>query len=273
MPDFYAPESDYHWEPPAGDPNTYTFDLERAKQELDAAGYTDNDGNGVREYKGKDDRAAAVRADRVAREPELRQAHHRLVRGHRSEDQVRGDRRRTPSATCSTTTTGDNYAPDFDMFIWGWGGDVDPNFILSVMTTSSIEAWSDCIWSNEEYDELFLEQQTQIDLQERIATVQQMQQIVYDESPYIPLVYPLELEAVRHRGLDRLGPLDARARGLVWYNTQMDTYLAVDPVGAETEEEGGNTGLIVGIVIACGRRGHRRAVLLRRGRGRAETEA
>ena len=81
------------------------------------------------------------------------------------------------------------------MFIWGWGGDVDPNFILSILTTDSIESWSDCNWSNAEYDKLFLEQQTTIDVQERIAIVQQMQQIVYDESPYIPLVYPLDLEA------------------------------------------------------------------------------
>ena len=48
--DFYAPDADYHWTPE----EPYTFDLERAKQELDAAGYTDNDGNGIREYKGKD---------------------------------------------------------------------------------------------------------------------------------------------------------------------------------------------------------------------------
>jgi len=54
---------------------------------------------------------------------------------------------------------GDEYAPDFDLFIWGWGGDVDPNFILSIMTTGSIENWSDCMWSNAEYDKLFLEQQ------------------------------------------------------------------------------------------------------------------
>ncbi len=68
---------------------------------------------------------------------------------------------------------GDQFAPDFDMAIWGWGGDVDPNFILSIMTTGQIESWSDCNWSNAEYDKLFLEQQTTIDLQERIALVQQ----------------------------------------------------------------------------------------------------
>ena len=48
--DFYAPDADFHWTPD----EPYTFDLDKAQAALDAAGYTDNDGNGVREYKGKD---------------------------------------------------------------------------------------------------------------------------------------------------------------------------------------------------------------------------
>ena len=147
---------------------------------------------------------------------------------------------------------GDQFAPDFDMFIWGWGGDVDPNFILSILTTGSIESWSDCNWSNAEYDKLFLEQQTTIDVQERIALVQQMQQIVYDESPYIPLVYPLDLEAAntgKWTGWVRAN----ENKGAWWYNTQPDTYVAVHPAHRRRGDDSGgsNTGLIVGIVIAA----------------------
>ena len=57
------------------------------------------------------------------------------------------------------------------------------------MTTGSIESWSDCMWSNADYDKLFLQPQTTIDVQKRIALVHKMQQFIYDESPYIPLVY------------------------------------------------------------------------------------
>jgi peptide/nickel transport system substrate-binding protein len=143
---------------------------------------------------------------------------------------------------------GNQYAPDFDMFIWGWGGDVDPNFILSILTTGSIEAWSDCIWSNAEYDKLFLLQQTQIDLQQRIATVQKMQQIVYAESPYIPLVYPLDLEVAdttNWTGWVRAN----QNKGAWWYNTQPDTYMAVQKGAAVVATKSSNTGMIVAVVI------------------------
>ncbi len=50
-PDQYPADWDAHWEPPAD--VAYGFDLEKAKQLLDEGGYTDNDGDGIREYKGK----------------------------------------------------------------------------------------------------------------------------------------------------------------------------------------------------------------------------
>ena len=101
---------------------------------------------------------------------------------------------------------GDEYAPDFDMFIWGWGGDVDPNFILSVLTTEL----------DRDLERLHLVQRRVRQAVPRAAddastcrsasrSCKQMQQIVYDESPYIPLVYPLDLEAANTGTVDRVG--------------------------------------------------------------------
>ncbi len=271
MSDFYDPEADYHWEPPAGDPNTYTFDLERCKQELDAAGYTDNDGDGIREYKGK-----PIELRLYARTESVEsQSAGKLIAGWfkdvglKIKYQVIDD---GALADKQYNYVGDDYAPDFDMFIWGWGGDVDPNFILSIMTTNSIESWSDCCWSNEEYDRLFAEQQSTIDLQERIRIVQEMQKIAYEESPYIVLVYPKDVQA--YNDTDWTGWVrSANNKGLVWYNTQQDSYLNVEPVSGEAAEEGGgNTGLIVLIVVAVIVVVAVVLVLMRRGRGRAEFE-
>jgi peptide/nickel transport system substrate-binding protein len=243
--DFYAPEADFHWTP--DDP--YTFDLEKARAALDAAGYTDGDGSGIREYEGED-----ITLRLYARTESVESQNcGKLITGWFKDigldikyevidDGALGDRQ--------YNYEGDDFAPDFDLFIWGWGGDVDPNFILSIMTTNSIEAWSDCNWSNAEYDELFLRQQTQIDVQERIATVHRMQEIVYDESPYIPLVYPLDLlsaDTADWTGWVRA----AGGKGAWWYNTQMDSYLAVQPGSAEEETTGGSsTALLAGIVAA-----------------------
>ncbi len=247
MADYYDPDADYHWEPPAD--VAYTFDLERAKQELDAAGYPDSDGDGIREYKGK-----PIKLRLAARtESTESQKCGKLLAGWFKDIGLKIDFQVIDDGALGDKQynyVGDDYAPDFDMFIWGWGGDVDPNFILSIMTTNSIEAWSDCMYSNAEYDQLFEDQQSTIDLQERIAIVQRMQEIVYDESPYIPLVYPLDLET--YNDGEWSGWVRAnQGKGAVWYNTQMDSYLSVQPGAAEEETDGGsNTALIVGIIAA-----------------------
>jgi peptide/nickel transport system substrate-binding protein len=245
--DFYPESADYHWTPD----EPYTFDLEKAKAALEAAGYTDGDGNGIREYEGED---ITLRLFARTESPESQNCG-KLITGWFTDvgldidyevidDGALGDRQ--------YNYEGDQYAPDYDMYIWGWGGDVDPNFILSVMTTGSIEDWSDCMWSNEEYDDLFLEQQTQVDVQERVATVHRMQEIIYEESPYIPLVYPLDLEAA-NKGKWTGWVRANNDKGAWWYNTQPDTYVAVQPGStAPAESEGGiSTSLIVAIVVAA----------------------
>ncbi len=246
--DYYSKVADYHWTPPAGDPNTYTFDLEKAKAALDAAGYTDTNGDGIRDNKGK---PIKLRLYARSESPESQKCGSLITSWFKSiglqinyqviDDGALGDKQ--------YNFVGDQYAPDFDMFIWGWGGDVDPNFILSILTTNQIASWSDCAWSNPEYDKLFLHQQTQIDLQQRIATVQKMQQIVYDQSPYIPLVYPLDLEVAdttNWSGWVRAN----QGKGAWWYNTQPDTYMAIHRVVATKATSSSNTSLIVGGVAA-----------------------
>jgi peptide/nickel transport system substrate-binding protein len=265
--DFYPPDADFHLTPE--DP--YTFDLEKAKAALDAAGYTDGDGNGIREYEGKD---ITLRLYARTESPESQNCG-KLITGWFEEvgldidyevidDGALGDKQ--------YNYDGDQFAPDFDLFIWGWGGDVDPNFILSVLITDSIEDWSDSNWSNAEYDRLFLEQQTTIDVQERIAIVHEMQQIVYDESPYIPLVYPLDLLAA-NKGKWSGWVRANNDRGSWWYNTQPDTYLAVQPGSSvPTESEGGvSTSLIVAIVVAALIVILVIVLVIRRRGGRAET--
>lgn len=265
--DYYSEDADYHLSPE----NPYTFDLEKAKAALDAAGYTDSDGNGIREYKGKD---ITLRLYARSESPESQNCG-KLITGWFEDIGLNIDYQVIDDGALADKQynyDGNDFAPDFDMFIWGWGGDVDPNFILSILTTGSIESWSDCNWSNAEYDKLFLKQQTTIDLQKRIEIVKRMQQIVYEESPYIPLVYPKDLECA-NKGKWTGWVRANNDEGAWWYNTEMDTYLAVHP-GTSGEETGGssNTGLIVGIVIAVVIVIIIVIWLMRRGGGRTEVD-
>ncbi len=90
-----------------------------------------------------------------------------------------------------------------------------------------------------------------IDVQERIAIVKQMQQVVYDESPYIPLVYPRDLEAA-NKGKWAGWVRANQDKGAWWYNTEPDTYLAVHQASVAPDSSGGSkTGTIVGAVVAA----------------------
>ena len=66
-------------------------------------------------------------------------------------------------------------APDFDTFIWGWGGDpYDPGILLNLLTTKAIGGSSDSFYSNPEYDRLYDEQSGEFDTEARKAIVEQM---------------------------------------------------------------------------------------------------
>ncbi|HJW74402.1 MAG TPA: ABC transporter substrate-binding protein, partial [Thermoleophilia bacterium] len=248
--DYYPADLDYHWEPPAD--QKYTFDLEKAKQALDAAGYTDTNGDGVRDYKGKPielrlwARSESTESQTTGR---LLTDWFRSI-GLRIDYEVMDDG--VMSDKLYNYNKADEFAPDFDMFLWGWGGDVDPTFILSVFLTDQIESWSDCAWSNATYDRLFLEQASELDPQKRKEIIWEMQKIVYEESPYIPLTYAIDTEAY-NVGSWTSWVRSPEGKGGAFYTADnIDSYLFVQPAAAEADTSGGgsNTGLIVGIVVA-----------------------
>jgi len=87
---------------------------------------------------------------------------------------------------------------DFDIMIWGWGSDPDPNLLLGVMTTDQIPTGSsETGYSNPQYDALYNQQATELDKDQRKALVWQMQQIVLDDVVYIIPFYPQAVQAYR----------------------------------------------------------------------------
>ena len=104
---------------------------------------------------------------------------------------------------------GDTFAPDYDLFLWYWYSDPDPNFLLSVLTAAQIGSWSDTQWSDAEYDRLYAQQQTTIDPEARKQLIWKMQQIAYDQSPYITLTYP---RVAGGRTTTASGPAGSRPR-------------------------------------------------------------
>jgi peptide/nickel transport system substrate-binding protein len=90
-----------------------------------------------------------------------------------------------------------DYKADYDLFIWGWGGDVDPNSLLEIFTCDQIGNSSDSMYCNPAYDELFTKQNEATTPEERKPLIEQMQDIVYTEAPYHVLYYDAALHAYR----------------------------------------------------------------------------
>lgn len=90
-------------------------------------------------------------------------------------------------------------AADYDLILWGWGSDPDPDFMLSVLTSDQFVdgGWSDSGYSNPDYDALYLKQQETTDRNERQKIVWQMQEMVFNDRPYIVYWYPDALQAYR----------------------------------------------------------------------------
>ena len=89
---------------------------------------------------------------------------------------------------------------DTDMYIWGWTADYeDPGFMLSVMTTEQVGGRSDCYFSNAEYDRLYVEQRSMMDRDKRVQAVHRMQEIIYENAPYLILYSDINVMAVNNR--------------------------------------------------------------------------
>lgn len=90
-----------------------------------------------------------------------------------------------------------DYKADFDLFIWGWGGDVDPNSLLEIFTCGQIGGSSDSLYCNPAYDTLFTQQNEAATPDVRKPLMDEMQEIIYNEAPYHILYYDAALHAFR----------------------------------------------------------------------------
>jgi len=171
----------------------YEYDLDKANQILDDAGYLDTDGDGVRDMPDGGEPldfrlnwpSDSSNYPRVAE----------ILAGSWGEIGVR-----TQQASLDPDTVTSICCPafDFDVLIWGWGSDPDPGFLLSVMTTDEIPTGnSETGYSNLEYDALYLEQGRELDPDRRVELVHQMQEIVHQDIPYIIPYYDLAVQAFR----------------------------------------------------------------------------
>jgi peptide/nickel transport system substrate-binding protein len=240
---------------PEGDLD-YPLDVDRANEMLDAAGWQPGEG-GVREKGGQ--RLSFDVYVRSESQENIQAA--RLLKemtepiGVEFKVQVVSVDKLTE---LTVREVDGKMAPDFDTFIWGWGGDpYDPGILLNLLTTSAIGGSSDSFYANPEYDALYDQQSGEFDTDARKAIVKQMIDLSQRDLPYLVLTVDPYLQAYR---TDRLGGVERscpkpdgdlicdQVSYAPWVNFAPPTAAAA----TTTQDEGGSSGLLfvlIGLVV------------------------
>ncbi|MFN8467795.1 MAG: ABC transporter substrate-binding protein [Caldilineaceae bacterium] len=171
----------------------YAYDVAKANQILDDAGYKDSNGDGIRDmpdgsqpltfrvYYPSDSATAPRMAEQLS-------------------DQWKqigvGTQIQTLDPDALTATCCPAF--DFDVILWGWGSDPDPNALLSVMTTAGIPTGNnESGYSNPAFDDLFVQQGKELDKDKRKEMVWELQKIAFDDVVYVIPYYGLNVQAYR----------------------------------------------------------------------------
>ena len=239
-------DPDWHWQPPAG--QAYTFNLRKAGRMLTAAGYRLR--HGVR--LNKQGKPIVLRLWARA-DSDSSQSAGKLIAGWFDKLGLKITLSVMDDGAIDDglyNMKGSTFTPNYDMFLWGWGGDPDPNFIMSIFTTAQINSWSDCAWSDPQYDKLFLEQQTTVDPTQRADIVHQMEQIIYQQSPYIPTAYPESVEAYNYKDWQGWQSTPGKGGGVFFTSPVMASYLTVHPVSVAAATKSRSKVALIGLVVA-----------------------
>ncbi|MSV43630.1 MAG: hypothetical protein F2911_09185 [Actinobacteria bacterium] len=138
---------------------------------------------------------------------------------------------------------------NFDMFEWAWGVEPDPNYMLSTFTCANrsyqqdgatYANLSDSFYCNPAYDELFAQQGAETDATKRVALVKQMQQMLYDDAPYVLTYYYDNYEAYRSDKFEGFVH-QPQGDGTMLFQWGAWTYESVKPVTATPAPTGSSS--------------------------------
>jgi peptide/nickel transport system substrate-binding protein len=179
----------WHWPPP--DDVKFSFDLDKAAQELDAAGYklgsdgkrTMPDGSPIgklRLFARSDQKNSVDTMD--------------LFQGWLGELGIDSEVTAMDSNALGDRILEGNY----DVMQWDWYVEPDPDGILADFTCDQLGGLNDSWYCDEGYDAMYAAQHGEVDQDKRVEIVKQMQQQLYEDAPYIVTAETGIGEAVRN---------------------------------------------------------------------------
>jgi peptide/nickel transport system substrate-binding protein len=246
------------WSPQIPAEQQLDFNLDKAKQILEDAGYKDTNGDGIREMPGGG-RALKFRYA-VRSEGSTAQATAELISGWLRQIGIATTQKVYDDGRLTEEIGKGNY----DIFVWGWVPFVDPDQMVSYFTCDNVSKdpedptnyYNDASWCDKQYDALYNQQKVEVDHAKRVELVHQMLTRFYEAAVYDVLyVYP-DTQAYRKnrftgwtRQPEKTGP--------VLFSNSSPTYAKLKPFVASASTGkaddgggGGSAGLIAIIVVA-----------------------
>ena len=224
------------------------YDVEGAKEQLDAAGWTEGS-DGIRE---KDGERLALTILIDADAP-LDQASADFLVPWMAEIGIELTVEMTDGDTISTNVTEGNY----DMYFSGWSMNPDPDYQLGINTCMNLPTETDGSggttqdgYCDPAFDELYLQQHVEQDPAKRQEIVEEMLAMNYESSVQVAFWYGNQLEAYRSDRVDNftLQPSDG---GVIMNQSGYWALWSAEPVGDGSGGGGPATGLLVAGGVAA----------------------
>jgi peptide/nickel transport system substrate-binding protein len=254
-----SPSANPAWTPEIPEDQRYEFDLEKAKQILDDAGYEDTDGDGVREMPGGGEPLRMRYAVRT--ESSVAQQIAEFITGWLKEIGI-ATTQKTYDDGQLTEVIGKG---DYDMFVWGWTPYVDPEPMLNYFTCGQVASdpddptnyYNDANLCDKEYDRLYEQQKVELDPEKRMQIVHEMLTQFYSNAVYFPLYYQADLQAYRkdrftgwERQPEKIGPVLFSNTSPSYMKLKLASATTGDDASSGGDDGGGSGAIIIIAVIA-----------------------
>jgi peptide/nickel transport system substrate-binding protein len=243
------------WSPKIPDGQSYDFDIAKANQILDQAGYKDTNGDGIREMPGGG-RPLKFRYA-VRSEGDTGESTAELITGWLRQIGI-ATTQKVYNDSQLTEVIGKG---DYDLFVWGWTPFVDPDPMLSYFTCGQVSSdpkdptnyYNDANRCDPKYDALYKQQKVERDPAKRMDIVHQMLTRFYDSAVYDVLYTYPDLQAYRKNkftGWIR----QPEGTGPVIFSNTSPTYANLKPVvasatGGSGGDSGGGNGATIAIIV------------------------
>jgi peptide/nickel transport system substrate-binding protein len=179
-----------------------TFDIALAMQKLDAAGYKLNASGARLDKEGKPISLRLYYPDTSATFAKVAQ----FVKDWYGQLGIKVTAQQFDTTTLGNIVlppeAGKDFKANYDIELWDWVGNPDPNALLQIFRCDAIGGSSDSQYCNPAFDKMYDAQNAATTAEARKTILAQMQNLIYDQAVYDILFYDSNLVAYR---TDRFG--------------------------------------------------------------------